>query len=114
MAYEVRWADTAVSSLVDALDYIGRESAIYAASFAIEAERAAASLDVFPERGRRVAEFRDPAVRELPVSSYRMIYRVASTYVIVLALCSQGQRSVTTIDGQSSINERDNRGLTCR
>ena len=85
MAYEVRWAESAVASLVDAIEYIARDSPIYAAAFAVEAERKAASLDLFPERGRRVPEFNDAAVRELLVSSHRMFYRVAATHVTILA-----------------------------
>jgi toxin ParE1/3/4 len=85
MAYEIRWAESAITSLVEAIEYIARDSPIYAATFAVEAERLAASLNMFPDRGRRVPEFNDLAVRELPVSSYRMFYRVATTYVTVLA-----------------------------
>lgn len=85
MAYEVEWAESAFSSLFDAIEYIARDSPSYAAAFAIRAERAAASLDMFPERGRRVPEFNDPAVRELPVASHRLIYRIGTNRVLLLA-----------------------------
>ena len=48
-------------------------------------KRAAASLSEFPDRGRRVVEFDDPAVRELIVDSYRLIYRVRPRRLSVLA-----------------------------
>jgi plasmid stabilization system protein ParE len=51
----------------------------------MQAERAAASLDLFPYRGRRVTEYRDEAVRELFVSSYRLIYRVSATRISIIA-----------------------------
>jgi len=61
----VAWAESAVASLVDAIEYIARDSPSYAAAFAARAETAAASLATFPERGRRVRELDDPDVREL-------------------------------------------------
>lgn len=85
MAHEIAWAESAVASLVDAIEYIARDSAAYAAAFAIRAEFAAASLGDLPHRGRRVAEFEDPDVRELIVDSYRLIYRVQRTRVLILA-----------------------------
>ena len=85
MAYEVAWAESAIASLIDAIEYIARDSPSYAAALAVRTERAAASLDRFPDRGRRVAEFNDPAVRELPVDSYRLIYRVGAARVVLLA-----------------------------
>lgn len=91
MAYEVEWAESAFSSLFDAIEYIARDSPSYAAAFAIRAERAAASLDMFPERGRRVPEFDDPAVRELPVASHRLIYRVGTNRVLLLAFVHQSR-----------------------
>jgi toxin ParE1/3/4 len=79
MAHEINWAESAVASLVDAVEYIARDSPSYAAAFAVRVERAAASLQMFPERGRRVPEFNDPAVREISVDSHRLIYRVGPT-----------------------------------
>lgn len=71
MAYEVVWTESAVASLVDAIEYTARDSPSYAAAFAVRAERVAASLASLPERGRRVPEFNDPDVRELPVGNWR-------------------------------------------
>ena len=85
MAYEIEWAESAVASLIDVVEYIARSSPSYAATLAMRAERAAASLGRFPDRGRRVTEFDDPAVRELSVDSYRLIYRVRATRVTLLA-----------------------------
>lgn len=85
MAYEIEWADSAVAGLLEAVEYIARDSPSYAASLAVRAERVAASLDRFPNRGRRVSEYDDPAVRELIVSSYRLIYRVSAARVVVIA-----------------------------
>jgi toxin ParE1/3/4 len=85
MAYEVGWSESAIASLIDAVEYIARDSPSYAAAFAVRAERAAASLDLFPKRGRRVPEFKDPAVRELSIGSHRLIYRAGTNRVLLLA-----------------------------
>ena len=98
MAYEIEWTETAVASLIDALEYIGRDSLSYAAALAVRAERAAASLDNLPDRGRSVAEFDDPAVRELRVASYRLIYRVRQTKVVILAFVHEA-RDLSTLRG---------------
>lgn len=76
MAYEVTWADAAIAAFIEAVEYVARDSPSYAAALATRADRAAVSLQNFPNRGRTVPEYRDPAVREIPVSSYRLIYAV--------------------------------------
>jgi len=87
--------------LLDAIDYIARDSPSYAAALAVRAERAAISLQEFPHRGRRVGEFNDPDIRELAVANYRLIYLVCSSKVVLLvfislaisARCSKSQRN---------------------
>ena len=101
MAYEVEWAESAVASLVDTIEYIARDSPSYAAALAVRAERAAASLDLLPDRGRRVGEFEDPAARELPVDSYRLIYRVRATKVVILAFVHKSRDLVSLLAGDT-------------
>lgn len=98
MDYEVEWAESAVATLIDAIEYIARDSLSYAATFAILAERTAASLNMFPERGRRVPEFKDPAVRELLVSSHRLIYRIGARRVLLLAFVHKSRDLGTLLD----------------
>lgn len=45
----------------------------------------------FPESGRSVPEFADPALRELLVSSYRVLYRVGEAVVTIAAVIHQKQ-----------------------
>jgi toxin ParE1/3/4 len=98
MAYEVEWAESAVTSLVDAIEYIARDSPSYAAAFAGRAERVAASLASLPERGRHVPEFSDPNVRELPVASHRLIYRISRNRVLLLAFVHQSRDLASLLD----------------
>ena len=85
MAYEIEWADSAIAGLLEAIEYISRDSPSYAASLAVHAERTASTLNEFPNRGRRVREYNDSNVREVLVSSYRLIYRVGESVVSVIA-----------------------------
>jgi plasmid stabilization system protein ParE len=98
VAYEVAWTESALASLVSAIEYIARDSPSYAAAFAVRAERVAASLVTFPERGRRVSEFNDPNVRELPVASHRLIYRVAHNRVLLLAFLHQSRNLASLLN----------------
>jgi len=99
VAYEVEWAESAVTSLVDTIEYIARDSPSYAAALAIRADRAAISLQQLPDRGRRVAEFDDPSVRELTVDSYRLIYRVRATKVTLLAFVHKSRDLAGLLSG---------------
>jgi plasmid stabilization system protein ParE len=86
VAYEVEWAESATAGLVEAVEYIARDSPSYAATLAVRAERAAASLSELPRRGRLVREYNDPAIREIFVGkSYRLIYRVETHVVSIIA-----------------------------
>jgi plasmid stabilization system protein ParE len=98
MAHEIVWTESAVASLIDTIEYIARDSPSYAAAFAIRAERAAASLDRFPERGRRVPEFNDSAVRELPGRQSPLIYRVGANRVVLLAFVHRSRDLAAVLD----------------
>ena len=50
------------------------------------------SLRTFPDRGRVVPEILDAAVRELLVKSYRLIYEIRESGVIVLAFLHRARR----------------------
>lgn len=53
---------------------------------------------MFPERGRRVPEFNDPAVRELPVSSHRLTYRIGPNRVLLPAFVHKSRDLGTLLD----------------
>lgn len=85
MAHEVEWAASALDDLIEQLEFIARDSVSYAAALSLKAEKAAATLDLFPNHGRAVPEYRDAQVREIPVGNYRLIYRVHEAKVVILA-----------------------------
>lgn len=86
MAGIVRWSELARDDLADAAGYIARDSVHYAEMFIDDVLDAAEGLCEFPRLGHVVPEFDRPAIRELPVRGYRMIYEVASEGVVILAL----------------------------
>ncbi|MCX6840811.1 MAG: type II toxin-antitoxin system RelE/ParE family toxin [candidate division WOR-3 bacterium] len=85
MARTVVWSETAWHDLEQVADYIAQDSRHYAAAFVREVRDAARSLATFAERGRIVPELSDPAVRELLVGRYRLMYRVTAATVQIVA-----------------------------
>ena len=66
------------------LDFISRDSPSYADSLSLKAEKAAASLDHSPYRGRAVPEYDDQTIREIQVGNYRLIYQVTEAKVWII------------------------------
>jgi len=102
VACEVEWAESTIAALVEQLDYIARDSPSYAATLSIRAGQAAASLDHFPGRGRVVPEYHDQTVREIQVSSYRLIYRVAGDKVRIIAFVHTARNLAALIRGSET------------
>ena len=76
MGQKVIWATSALEDLEAAAEFIHRDSPAYGASFVTRTLQAARSLSDLPERGRRIPEIRDKAIREVYIQSYRLIYRI--------------------------------------
>ena len=93
MARKVEWTDPAWDDLAGITEYIARDSEYYAAAFVQEMREAAASLAEFAERGQVVPEFGDPSIRELLVQSYRHVYKVSETRVVILTLIHGARRT---------------------
>jgi toxin ParE1/3/4 len=80
----VTWTDEARSALDEAVSYIAQDSPQGARSVLEQALEAAASLAAMSERGRVVPEQDDPAIRELFVGDYRLLYEVTPSEVLIL------------------------------
>lgn len=107
MARRVAWTETAWRDLEHVADYIAADSPGYAAALVRRIRDQARSLEELSERGRIVPELDQPAVRELVVGSYRLIYEISEQDVYVLGLI-HGARDLTTLwDTKSRTSPED-------
>lgn len=86
MAYKLSWSPEAAEDIEQIASYIERDSTWYAKVVVTRLFSAGEALRELPHRGRVVPELRDSAVRECFVYSYRLIYRVGPSEVLVLAV----------------------------
>ena len=83
---EIRWALQALEDVEAIANYIARDSAYYAQMFAVKTFDAVRRLEIFPESGRVVPEINQKNIREIILGNYRIIYRLKSEYVEILAV----------------------------
>ena len=88
MATRVRpvvWAQSAYAALDEVVAYIAQDSRQAAVQVLERALNTAADLKTLSERGRIVPELDDPAIREVFVHRYRLLYRIEADRVVVIA-----------------------------
>jgi len=73
---KLRWSPQSARDLESIRDYIAVDSPRYAALVIERIVVAVERLTQFPESGRIVPERNDPALREVIVAPYRVVYRV--------------------------------------
>ena len=83
MAQRVVWSPRAVADVEAIASYIASDSPSYANAVVRRVVTLTRTLSEFPLSGRRVPEFDDDSVRELIAYSYRIIYLVQPTEVLV-------------------------------
>ena len=83
---EVRWTPQAADDLEAITNFIAADSPHYARLFAVDALAAVERLATFPRSGRMVPEVGDPAIREIILGSYRIVYRIKSESVEILTV----------------------------
>ncbi len=81
----VAWALGAQEALNEALEFIAEESPDGARRVLHATLNLATSLETLSERGRTVPESNDPAIREIFMYSYRLMYRVETDLVTIIA-----------------------------
>ncbi len=85
----VAWTESARSELDEAVAFVAEDSPQAALELLERILRGADSLSSPSERGRVVPERGDPAVREILVDPYRLIYGVDERSVVILRLLHQ-------------------------
>jgi toxin ParE1/3/4 len=93
MAYRVVWSLRALGDVDAIAAYIASDSPFYASSVVRRILTLTRTLEQFPFAGRKVPEFDDENLRELIAYSYRVMYRVEATEVVVAAVI-HGKRSL--------------------
>jgi plasmid stabilization system protein ParE len=84
-----------MAALDEVVAYISQDSPDRAGRVLTRALDTAASLSSFAERGRIVREVGDPALRQLLVYDYRLMYRVHEAHVVIRAFV-HGTRDFAT------------------
>ena len=82
----VGWTAQALDDLEAVCLYIARDAPHIAQIFAARSFDAVDRLAEFPLSGRVVPEVGRPEIREIFVSSYRIIYRFTSDAVVILTI----------------------------
>jgi plasmid stabilization system protein ParE len=91
VARAVEWAGRAKSDLRLAVEYIRKVSPESAKAFLSQVFQAARSLSTFSERGRVVPDLGDPAVRQVLVGRYRVLYEVHPEAVWIMRVLHTSQ-----------------------
>lgn len=86
MAYRIVWARHALQDLEAIANYIAQDSTAYAGIVVKSVVSQTKTLAQFPRSGRKVPEIDDDDVREVLAYSYRIIYRLEQTDVIISAV----------------------------
>jgi toxin ParE1/3/4 len=86
MAVKLSWSPEALEDIEAIASYIERDSPWYAQMVAIKIFAVADAIPEFPEIGRIVPELGIGNIRERFVYSYRLIYRIESSRIVVAAV----------------------------
>ena len=86
MALKLTWSPEALEDIEAIASYIERDSPWYAQTVATKIISVAEAIPEFPEIGRIVPELGIENIRERFVYSYRLIYRIESSRILVVAV----------------------------
>ena len=86
MDYKVVWSPEAVEDLQSIAEYIERDSEFYSRAVVIKILDVSRSIINLPLRGRVVPEAGDDKIRELFVYSYRVIYQIQKSQILIVAV----------------------------
>ncbi|GAB62145.1 MAG: type II toxin-antitoxin system RelE/ParE family toxin [Candidatus Jettenia sp.] len=96
MDLEVKWSPEATEDLESIAEYIARDSQFYARSVVTEMLAVSRHIREFPLIGRIVPEIGDERIRERFIYSYRMVYRIEPTRILIVAVI-HGKRPLESI-----------------
>lgn len=100
MDARIIWSPEAADDLELICKYIARDSPRYARQVAVDVLQTVERAAQFPRSGRTVPELNDPAVRELIVYSYRVIYRISGDAIHIAAIVHGARDFGSAIQGR--------------
>lgn len=86
MALRLGWSPEAIEDIEAIASYIERDSPWYAKAVASKIVQTAEMIPAFPRIGRMVPEIGNPSIRERFSYSYRIIYRIETEEILVVAV----------------------------
>ncbi len=98
-SYQVLWSHTAQQDLAEVIEYIAQDSIGDALAILQRLETKAALLITLPNRGRVVPELLHTGIsqyRELVSASWRIVFRVDSKQVLIMAVLDS-RRDLQTV-----------------
>jgi len=95
----VKWTIAAKLDLKSIHDYIARDSKYYAKKVSQDIIEKTEILNNFPEIGRIVPEIDDNNIRELLIYSYRLIYEVLPSDILILTLINCRRNFTGNLNG---------------
>lgn len=98
-SYQVLWTHTAQQDLTEIVEYIAQDSVDDALGILQKLEAKAALLITLPNRGRVVPELLHTGIsqyRELVSAPWRIVYRVESRQVLIMAVLDS-RRDLQTV-----------------
>jgi len=96
MDLKVVWSPEAIEDVESIAEYIGRDSEFYARGVAAAIIQMARSIESFPWIGRVVPELDQENIRERFVYSYRVVYQVQESRILIVAVI-HGKRLIESI-----------------
>jgi plasmid stabilization system protein ParE len=96
----VVWSPEALEDVESIATYIARDSRFYAAAVVEKLLATAVDLPLFPGAGRAVPELGEYSVRERFVYSYRLIYRLRSDDILVVAVIHGRRLLESVVEGR--------------
>ncbi len=87
----VRWTDNSLRHLLDIYEYISRNSPFYAQRMVDRLTKRSEQIANFPMSGRNVPEYSANDIREIIEKPYRIIYRINSDQIDILAVIHGAQ-----------------------
>ena len=87
----VHWTHTAIEHLLAIYEHIARDAPLYARRTIDRLTKRSEQIAAFPWSGRMVPEYEVPDIREVIERPYRIIYRIKTDQIDILAVVHGAQ-----------------------